>query len=337
LNDNVTTARGFQLSFAELRAEAHRLAPGLAPLGRLRLELALLWQGDPSPQEPWQEFERRQPRLAARYDAIADAMIAALDGESAPSQVLSELRRRDEDTNDLEDSTLALPGTAVRVPPRRLGAQADRPGPVGVLDGEGLRARLHEERSTPDAVLETLAALDTSIGVWCHGHGTPALTALMLVVTNLHSQLALSIYAGIFALYLARRHEWRWVWTVALVVPPGLVINAALKLAVQRARPDLDDALVRVETYSFPSGHAAGATLLYGVLAAYALTRTRSPRLRIAILAAAAFMVALVSFTRVYLGAHYVTDVIGGIAWAAAWVALVTFALGRMPWTRTPR
>ncbi len=184
----------------------------------------------------------------------------------------------------------------------------------------------------PDAVLETLAAIDSRIAVWFHDHGTPALTSVMLLVTNLHAQAALWVYAAIFAIYLARRHQWRWVWTVLLVVPLGLVMNAGFKLAVQRARPQFDGAAVHLTTYSFPSGHAAGATLLYGVLAAYAFTRTRDRRTRIAIAAGAAFMVVLVCLTRLYLGVHYLTDVVGGIAWASAWVALVTYVFGRMPW-----
>jgi membrane-associated phospholipid phosphatase len=181
-------------------------------------------------------------------------------------------------------------------------------------------------------VLETLAALDLRIAAWFHSHGTPALTAFMLAVTNLHAQVALCLYAAIFVAWRTRRRDWRWVWAMVIAVPVGLVVNYGLKLAFQRARPHFDDPWVTLHSYSFPSGHTAGAVLLYGVLAAYGLAQTRNTRQRIAIVAATAFMVALVALTRVYLGAHYFSDVIAAVTWALAWVVAVTLATKRIHW-----
>jgi undecaprenyl-diphosphatase len=143
----------------------------------------------------------------------------------------------------------------------------------------------------------------------------------MAAVSDLHSQLALCIYAALFAIWLARGGERRWAWTVALVVPTGLAINVLLKNAFHRARPHFDDARASLESYSFPSGHTAGATLLYGVIAAYLMSRTQSRPRRIAIAAAAFALVALVGFSRMYLGLHYLSDVVAAMLWAVVWVA----------------
>jgi len=96
----------------------------------------------------------------------------------------------------------------------------------------------------------------------------------------------------------------------------------ALKHFFQRARPSFTDALPTLTTYSFPSGHAAGATLLYGAILAWCLPRIASARLRRALFAAGVAMVALVAFSRLYLGAHFLSDVVGALLWSSAWVAL---------------
>src|SRR5689334_19600917 len=61
-------------------------------------------------------------------------------------------------------------------------------------------------------------------------------TLAVLFWTNLHSLVAISLYATVFALLLARRRAWDWVVGVALAVPGGMLLNAALKLAIQRSR-----------------------------------------------------------------------------------------------------
>ena len=152
-------------------------------------------------------------------------------------------------------------------------------------------------------------------------HRTPALTLLLLAVTYAHAPVALCTYASILGWFCHRRGLRRWLVALALAVPVGLALNFALKLAVRRARPVPGDALMTLDTYSFPSGHTAGATLFWGVLAAYAMSRTPSRRARSAIAVAWICAVALVAFSRVYLGVHYVSDVLGACAWSLAWLA----------------
>jgi membrane-associated phospholipid phosphatase len=170
---------------------------------------------------------------------------------------------------------------------------------------------------------EALAALDSSIALWLHAHASPGLTAVMLWVTHLHSQLAILTFTLVFAAYVARRREWPWVKAIVFAVPLGMAMNALFKEAVHRARPVFDTPIVTLHTYSFPSGHTAAATLFYGVLAAYVVARTKRRAVRAAVAGGAVFMVALVAFTRLYLGAHYLTDVVGAAAWSLLWLALV--------------
>ncbi|HEX2825279.1 MAG TPA: phosphatase PAP2 family protein [Burkholderiales bacterium] len=177
---------------------------------------------------------------------------------------------------------------------------------------------------------DPLVALDAAAARWVLAHRTPALTLLMLGVTHAHAPFALCVYASIAGSYCYRRRLYRWVTALALAVPVGLALNFALKLVFRRARPVPGDAAMTLASYSFPSGHAAGATLFWGVLAAYAMTRTASHRARAAVTAAWLGLVALVAFSRVYLGVHYVSDVLAACAWSLAWLAAALLVATRV-------
>ena len=109
---------------------------------------------------------------------------------------------------------------------------------------------------------------------------------------------------------------------MALAVVGGLALNIMLKHAYERARPHFDDPWVTLSSFSFPSGHTAGATAFYGVLAAFLVSRFYDPRKRIAVIAGAILAVVLVAFSRMYLGAHYLSDVVAAMASTTAWLAL---------------
>jgi undecaprenyl-diphosphatase len=83
-----------------------------------------------------------------------------------------------------------------------------------------------------------------------------------------------------------------------------------------------DDPIFSLPTYSFPSGHAMASTVFYGLLAIYASANASQRHAIYVAIAAAVFMVVLVSFSRIYLGLHYLSDVMGGIAEGIAWLAL---------------
>ncbi|MGH9930880.1 MAG: phosphatase PAP2 family protein, partial [Pyrinomonadaceae bacterium] len=107
----------------------------------------------------------------------------------------------------------------------------------------------------------------------------------------------------------------------------GTLLNRLLKYAFHRPRPFLSDPLLTITSYSFPSGHTMAATVLYGVIAAYLLTATPDWRRRALIIFSASFLILLVGFSRMYLGAHYLSDVLGAMAEGLAWLALCLTAV----------
>ena len=105
-------------------------------------------------------------------------------------------------------------------------------------------------------------------------------------------------------------------------VAGGFLLNAVLKIAFARQRPDLWPALVTEKTYSFPSGHATMGTVFFGGAAAVVLHLSRKPPVRGAALVVATTVALVVAASRVYLGAHWTTDITGGILVGLFWVSV---------------
>ena len=179
--------------------------------------------------------------------------------------------------------------------------------------------------------------LDVAITHWFQARAIPWLTRIMLLFTNLHSTAGITIFALLLAFYLVWKRFGRWLLTLVLAVPLGMLINVLLKHVFMRARPDLDAPLLTLSTYSFPSGHVASATLFYGVLAAFLCSATRSWRWRALIVLAACVLVVLVGVTRLYLGVHHFSDVVGALAWSTAWLTACFIAVDALGGRRETR
>ena len=114
------------------------------------------------------------------------------------------------------------------------------------------------------------------------------------------------------SVFLLWKRRWYGLLALALVVPGGLLLNLLLKMAFARGRPDWGD--VDLIGYSFPSGHTMTAALFYGLLGVFFVFGVKSWWWR-AIAAAIAFtIICAVGFSRIYLGAHYFSDVVAAVA-----------------------
>ncbi len=117
------------------------------------------------------------------------------------------------------------------------------------------------------------------------------------------------------ALVARRQNLLAFAWMVVLV--GAAVLNEALKLAFQRQRPTL-----ALQTWSFPSGHSMNSFVFYGLLAYLLFLRLRGVRQRVIVVSGLGLLVLAIGFSRIYLGVHWLTDVLGGFIVAAAWLAL---------------
>ena len=174
---------------------------------------------------------------------------------------------------------------------------------------------------------EPITIADAQLNTWLHAHRSPQLTTTFLVITALGSTLPASCIAVVVGLYLLWRRQTYWLAAGWLSVFGGMLLNKFLKYEFHRPRPHFDDPILALTSYSFPSGHTMAATVLYGVLAAYLVTKIKRRSFRVLVILAAILLIALVGFSRMYLGAHYLSDVLGAIAEGLAWLSLCLTAV----------
>jgi undecaprenyl-diphosphatase len=169
---------------------------------------------------------------------------------------------------------------------------------------------------------DRITVVDAQLAQWLHAHAAPGLTRLMILVAYWHSvagTLAMTLLGG---WWLHRRGARDWLLALAATVPGGLLLNVLLKMLFHRARPHFDDPLLTLSTYSFPSGHAVAATLVYGFAACYLMRHLHGWAARAGVILAASLLVALVAVSRMYLGVHYLSDVLAAVAEGCAWLAV---------------
>ena len=114
--------------------------------------------------------------------------------------------------------------------------------------------------------------------------------------------------------------------TLVIAVPGGMLLNEWVKVLVHRQRPFVGGPFVDWSGYSFASGHTIGATLLYGQLLLFILPTLKARHWRLFSILSAISLVALVGFSRIALGAHFLTDVLAAIFFGIIWLAFCLFA-----------
>lgn len=169
-------------------------------------------------------------------------------------------------------------------------------------------------------------AVDRAISLWLHQFDSPALDVLMRAFTFLGSPRALVAVVAVFAAWVLSRRRWVLAGLIVSVSLAAAVLNALLKALFERPRPDLFFEIMSPNSYSFPSGHAMASTATYGMVAV--VIAHLHPRLRWAIYLLASILVLLIGVSRVFLGVHWPSDVLGGFAAGGLLVIAGTIALG---------
>ncbi len=173
---------------------------------------------------------------------------------------------------------------------------------------------------------ERFLELDAEIAVWIRAHAASENTNIALGLTILGSNpLALGVVV-LAAIAFAFKRWWRDLALLTASVIGGIQINPRLKDFFDRPRPFFEGQALTFPGASFPSGHAMTATALWIALLLIALPRLSPPR-RPWAMATAVAIVGVVALTRIYLGAHYLTDVLGGVAFGLLWLALCDAAV----------
>jgi undecaprenyl-diphosphatase len=147
----------------------------------------------------------------------------------------------------------------------------------------------------------------------------------MKVLSTIGSAWVYGPVVAVLAAWLAARRRPRLAAFVAVTVAGSAVLNSLTKLAVDRARPVLEDPVASAGGLSFPSGHAQAAIVCWSVFGLLALPGLAGRR-RAGAVALAVAMVLAIGFSRIALGVHFVSDVLAGYVLGAAWVAAMVAA-----------
>lgn len=170
---------------------------------------------------------------------------------------------------------------------------------------------------------------DTNILLALKKIHTPLLDQVMIAFTSFGEPVVLfvvSLILGVGLLVLKRQAE---AITLAVAAGGAGVLNYLLKDLFARDRPVLWDRVVDVRHYSFPSGHATMSLVLYGLIGY--LLASQFGRWRGLIFGTTLFIIAIIGFSRLYLGVHWPTDVVGGYASGLVWLiaCILSLEVGR--------
>lgn len=179
-------------------------------------------------------------------------------------------------------------------------------------------AALADDVAEREWITQFDVALDDSL----HAHSTRAGIRVARLLSDVGSPIAMTLLMIVVAIVLWVRRERILLATWLAAFVGGSVLDQALKFFFRRPRPTFDTPIITARGFSFPSGHAMGSLIGFG-LVAYLLTRAaRSSALRASIVAAAVVLVAAIGVSRLYLGVHFFSDVIAGYAAGIVWLSV---------------
>lgn len=160
---------------------------------------------------------------------------------------------------------------------------------------------------------------DEGILKWVETIRTPFLNSMMLDVTALGG-LALTVVLGLLAvaIFLLARDPAAAIH-LSLTAAGGFLISSWTKTVISRPRPSVIPQLIHASGFSYPSGHSITSAAIYLTMAILACRHFDTYRSRMALFSLAALMIALISFSRIYLGVHYPSDTMSGALAGLSW------------------
>ncbi len=172
-----------------------------------------------------------------------------------------------------------------------------------------------------------LLPFDWTVLIALTSHQTYGWIIAAIIVSELGRATTIALLTLALALYLGLKRHFILMQGLVLAVATSGIMTFLLKGAVARPRPPMQYWAYHEIWWSFPSAHSALSMAFYGFVAYIALRTTHSKSLRILALTFAAALILIIGFTRLYLGVHYLSDVLGGYllgatcVWLGIWAA----------------
>ncbi|HEX2907166.1 MAG TPA: phosphatase PAP2 family protein [Phototrophicaceae bacterium] len=176
---------------------------------------------------------------------------------------------------------------------------------------------------------EFLTRFDLALANELHARAIPVSTQAFLLISWIGSPGGGLLALGVGLLFILRQ-RWTDLFLLAVDYGGGEMLNLLLKTMFSRPRPAFVNPLTTASYYSFPSGHAMGSLVTYGMLTYLLVRAVPNRRMKILIIFAAGLLVLLVGLSRLYLGVHYFSDVVAGFAAGAIWLTACITAAERL-------
>lgn len=180
---------------------------------------------------------------------------------------------------------------------------------------------------------DTLVLIDSSVYHLLQGLRTPVVDNFMVALTELGDAVVALIVVVSVLLWLVWLRAWRATAYWLAAAGFATVLTQVIKTMLARARPF--PVYSGASEYSFPSGHATMSMVIYGFLAVL-ISRELSARGRLIAFTTIFVLIVMIAFSRLYLGVHWFSDVLGGLTFGMAWVAVLGIAYTRHARTALP-
>jgi membrane-associated phospholipid phosphatase len=151
----------------------------------------------------------------------------------------------------------------------------------------------------------------------------PAYLVTVMKIASSIGFYGIMVLLGGFGIYWLATRQWREFSLLLIGAAGGQALFDLIAAVINRPRPHLAAPYEGLTNFSFPSGHTVSSVLLFGLLAYIFVPRIRSAAGRVVLIVLTVLLVAWISFSRLYLGSHYLTDVIAGVAMGLGWGLLV--------------
>ena len=174
---------------------------------------------------------------------------------------------------------------------------------------------------------DVLADFDTLISEYVASFRTPSLTKYFTFITDVGDVWGyLIVFIICTILFYCFSKRWKYPLQLSLILILALSSNLLLKQLINRARPTLEH-LVTVKTLSYPSGHAMTAMAFYGFLIYLIFTFKFKKVLKFSIITLLGFLILSIGVSRIYLGVHFPSDIVGGFVAGFIWVVFCILVL----------
>lgn len=144
------------------------------------------------------------------------------------------------------------------------------------------------------------------------------MTSIIKCITWFGSTIGI-IIIGLISLFIIRNKKINISLAICLIL--GTIVNNIIKIVFARARPNINPLVVE-DSYSFPSGHSMMSVLLYGYLIYLIYNYIKNKKIKYLLITLLSILILSIGFTRVYLGVHYFSDVIGGFVFGIAYLIM---------------